>query len=46
VRDGPERDPALGSRDPEWAALQPVYVEQKPVEIRNGVFIQRLRTNV
>jgi hemerythrin len=37
---------AFGRICPSEELVQPVYVEQKPVEIRNGVTIRRLRTNV
>ena len=37
---------AFGRIRPSDELVQPVYVERGPTEIRNGVFIQRLRTNV
>ena len=37
---------AFGRIRPSEELVQPVYVEREPVEIRNGVHIRRLRTNV
>jgi len=37
---------AFGRIRPSDELVQPVYVEKGRIEIRNGVFIQRLRTNV
>ncbi|MBI4203493.1 MAG: cyclic nucleotide-binding domain-containing protein [Betaproteobacteria bacterium] len=37
---------AFGRIRPSDELVQPVYVEREPVEIRNGVFVRRLRTNV
>src|SRR4026207_1228306 len=37
---------AFGRTRPSDELVQPVYVERGRIEVRNGVFIQRLRTNV
>lgn len=37
---------AFGRIRPSEELVQPVYVERERVEIRNGVFVRRLRTNV
>lgn len=37
---------AFGRIRPSDELVEPVYVERDPVEVRNGVFIRRLRTNV
>ena len=37
---------AFGRIRPSDELVEPVYIEREPAEIRNGVFIRRLRTNV